>query len=148
MFDYMLAKGEERSRMFELLYKFVCVCLTRGLRMCFENPWAMNTFLKTSVFIKRPDLVDEDRSRRGDYRRKPTAYWFWNCEPTRGFTNEQTPADRILNHNQTQDGTRRGVCSTERSMIAPAYARNFIADFILGKPASGAKPQQGDLFGG
>ena len=26
-----------------------------------------------------------------------------------------------------------GVCSTERSMINPKYARNFICDFILGK---------------
>ena len=27
-----------------------------------------------------------------------------------------------------------GLCSEERSMIAPEYARNFICDFILGKP--------------
>ena len=26
-----------------------------------------------------------------------------------------------------------GVCSEERSMISPDYARNFICDFILGK---------------
>ena len=26
-----------------------------------------------------------------------------------------------------------GVCSMERSMISPDYARNFICDFILGK---------------
>lgn len=26
-----------------------------------------------------------------------------------------------------------GICSSERSMISPDYARNFICDFILGK---------------
>lgn len=28
---------------------------------------------------------------------------------------------------------KAGVCSSERSMISPDYARNFICDFILGK---------------
>lgn len=26
-----------------------------------------------------------------------------------------------------------GVCSMERSLISPDYARNFICDFIIGK---------------
>ena len=26
-----------------------------------------------------------------------------------------------------------GLCSEERSMISPDYARNFICDFIIGK---------------
>lgn len=38
-----------------------------------------------------------------------------------------------------------GLCSEERSMISTDYARNFIADFILGKPLGG-RPQQQDLF--
>lgn len=36
-----------------------------------------------------------------------------------------------------------GLCSEERSMIHPDYARNFICDFILGKPQ---KNQQLTLF--
>jgi hypothetical protein len=28
---------------------------------------------------------------------------------------------------------KAGVCSMERSLISPDYARNFICDFILGK---------------
>ena len=28
---------------------------------------------------------------------------------------------------------KSGVCSQERSMISPDYARNFICDFIIGK---------------
>lgn len=28
---------------------------------------------------------------------------------------------------------KAGICSKERSMISPEYARNFICDFILGR---------------
>jgi len=31
-------------------------------------------------------------------------------------------------------GISGGICSEDRSMISPDYARNFICDFILGKP--------------
>ena len=40
----------------------------------------------------------------------------------------------------------KGICSEERSMITPDYARNFIADFILGRPSTTKVAQQGDLF--
>lgn len=29
--------------------------------------------------------------------------------------------------------SKTGLCSEERSLISPDYARNFICDFILGK---------------
>lgn len=146
MFDYMLAKGEKRNRMFALLYKFVGVCKIRGLRMVFENPWGLNTYLKQNVFIKPPSLIDADRTNRGDFRIKPTAYWFWNCEPTRACSYER-PHREVKNHYQLRKAPTAGICSEERSMIDPCYARNFIADFILGKPCSNEVWQQADLFG-
>lgn len=132
IFDYMLNKNHERARLFALLYKFVCVCLTRKIRMVFENPWALNTYLKQNVFLKPPTIVDEDRTRRGDFRIKPTAYWFWNCEPTHGFTH-QPYKGHVYNHNELKKAPKAGLCSEERSMISPDYARNWICDFILGK---------------
>lgn len=39
--------------------------------------------------------------------------------------------------------SKSGLCSEERSMISPDYARNFICDFILGKVQ---KHTQLDLF--
>lgn len=50
-----------------------------------ENPWAMQTFLKSN-FVAPPTIIDNDRSLLGDYFKKPTAYWFFNCEPTYGKT--------------------------------------------------------------
>ena len=34
---------------------------------------------------------------------------------------------------KSKGGVKSGLCSEERSMISPDYARNFICDFILGK---------------
>jgi hypothetical protein len=144
MFDYMLAKSDKRNYMFNLLYKFVGVCKMRELRMVFENPWGLNTYLKQNVFIKPPSVIDTDRTKRGDFRIKPTAYWFWNCEPTQAISCER-PHREVKNHNQLKKAPKAGICSEERSMIEPCYARNFIADFILGKPLGG-RPQQQDLF--
>ena len=131
--DYIIEKNRKRSAMFELLNKFCCVCLTRGLRMVFENPWSENTYLKMNVFLQKPALIDTDRTRRGDYVKKPTAYWFWNCEPTSGHSYQQTPPDQQRSIALMKKAPHAGLCSEERSMISPDYARNFICDFILGK---------------
>lgn len=80
-----------------------------------------------------PAFIDEDRSRRGDIRRKPTQYFYFNCVPTYGESYQQTPKDKILSHDYLKGGKKAGLCSEERSMISPDYARNFICDFILGK---------------
>lgn len=36
-------------------------------------------------------------------------------------------------YNMIDSGGKGGLCNTERSMISPDYARNFICDFIIGK---------------
>lgn len=132
--DYMLGKNESRSYLFGLLIKFCGICLDRGIRMIFENPWSDNTYLKTNVFLKRPTLIDSDRTRRGDFFRKPTAYWFWNCEPTLLSTDQQTPRGSVKRIVYAKKAPKAGICSEERSMISSDYARNFILDFILGIP--------------
>lgn len=38
-----------------------------------------------------------------------------------------------------RSGAEAGLCSEERSMISPDYARNFICDFILGKEQVGSQ---------
>ena len=95
-----------------------------------ENPWAEQTFLKAN-FIQAPNIIDENRMRRGDYFVKPTAYWFFNCENTNGFTFQNDKEQKVVF--KSKQGKQAGICSEERSMISPDYARNFICDFILGK---------------
>lgn len=131
-FDYMIEKNSRRAYMFGLLYKMCGVSIIRGLRLVFENPWSMNTYLKQNVFLKKPSVIDNDRTRRGDFYTKPTAYWFFNCEPTEGHS-FQRPKEKRKDIIHCKPSARAGLCSDERSMISPDYARNFICDFILGK---------------
>lgn len=135
-FDYMLEKNSRRAYMFGLLYKMCAVAILRGLRLIFENPWAMNTYLKQNVFLKEPSVIDIDRTRRGDYYVKPTAYWYFNCKPTQGAS-FQKPKELRKSVIHCKPSGQKGLCSEERSMISPDYARNFICDFILGKEQDG-----------
>lgn len=137
-FDYMIEKNSRRAYMFGLLYKMCGVALMKGIRLIFENPWAMNTYLKQNVFLKEPSAIDTDRTRRGDYFAKPTAYWYFNCEPTDGASFQQ-PKERKKSVIHCKPSGEKGLCSEERSMISPDYARNFICDFIIGKEQIGTQ---------
>lgn len=108
----------------------LAVAKSRGLRLIMENPWSQQTYLKAN-FVMPPSLIDNDRTKRGDFFKKPTAYWFINSVPTSGYS-FQKPSEtkRIID---CKHGIKAGICSKERSMISPDYARNFICDFILGK---------------
>lgn len=128
--DKILERVANREYFFGLAVKMLCVAKERGLRMIMENPWSEQTYLKAN-FIMPPTIVDKNRMLRGDYFVKPTAYWFINCEPTHGFTMQKDKQKKIIE--KCKGGVRAGICSEERSMISPDYARNFICDFILGK---------------
>lgn len=85
----------------------------------------------SAAFLKPPSVIDKDRTLRGDFFRKPTAYWFFNCEHTYGFSRQQDK--KVLTVWGKKGASRAGLCSEERSMISPDYARNWICDFVLGK---------------
>lgn len=130
--DAILQRSHNREKFFGLITKMFAVCYMRGLRMIVENPWSMQTFLK-SGFIQAPSLIDQDRTKRGDYFVKPTAYWFVNCEPTHGKSYVTKSNRSPIDIAHLPPGKEAGLCSEERSMMHPDYARNFICDFILGK---------------
>ena len=126
----ILERVENRKIFFERLIKFVYICIAKNIRMVFENPWSEQTYLKAN-FLKVPDVVDMNRMERGDYYKKPTAYWFINCEPGNGFT-YQYDKNKVT-HNMRKKPSVAGTCNEERSMVSPDYARNFICDKIIGK---------------
>lgn len=128
--DKILKRIENREVFLGLAIKMLCIAQERGIRLIMENPWAMQTYLKAN-FVLPPTLVDNNRMLRGDYFVKPTAYWFINCEPTTGFTPQYDKERRRII--DAKGAPEAGLCSEERSMISPDYARNFICDFILGK---------------
>lgn len=157
---WQLEQSMNRQKYYEYALKMTDIVECRGLRMVVENPWHVTNYTHLWWFNK-PSIIDYDRTRRGDYFIKPTAYWFVGCNPTHGETiSNCKESDRIHLTNGTSGNKwkhkdvklarpshARGTCSEERSIMSPVYARNFICDFILGKPCSdGCKPQQQDLF--
>ena len=138
--DEILKRSSNREYFYSLLVKMIAIADIRDLRMIVENPWSEQTFLKAN-FILPPSMIDVDRTRRGDYFKKPTAYWFINCEPTWGFSLQKDKKQKIII--DCKGSGKAGLCSEERSMISPDYARNFINDFILGRTS---KQSQLTLF--
>jgi len=128
--DHIINRSREREEFYERLIRFCGICIEKGYRMILENPWSMQTYLKAN-FIKSPDVVDMNRMERGDYYKKPTAYWFWNCEPTHGKSYQNDKEQKTIM--KAKGGIKAGICSEERSLISSDYARNWICDFILGK---------------
>jgi hypothetical protein len=125
----ILERSRQRQQYYELVVKMLTVAESRGLRLIMENPWGCHSFLQR-CFITPPALIDKDRSLRGDNFVKPTAYWFINCNHTIGYSYQPKTPKRVKKDCKAHKG---GLCSEERSMISPDYARNFICDFILGK---------------
>ena len=128
--DARLKRSNDRERFYSLAIKMFSVVAERELRLIMENPWSENTYLKAN-FIIPPALVDTNRMLRGDYRVKPTAYWYVNCEPTYGKSYQNDKEKKT--HMKSRGSKIAGLCSEERSLISPDYARNFICDFIIGK---------------
>lgn len=135
--DAIIERDEHRSEFYRLAIKMFTIAAMKGLRMIMENPWSENTYLKAN-FIFPPALIDNNRMDRGDYRVKPTAYWYWNCTPTKGRTIQFDKLAEKKTHMTSRGSAVKGMCSEERSMISPDYARNFICDFILGKVQKGS----------
>lgn len=128
--DLILQRSKNREYFFALAVKMLAVAQIRGLRLIMENPWSEQTFLKAN-FVQAPTLVDIDRTKRGDYYKKTTAYWYIGCTPTNGYTYQKPKLHKTIMN--AKGASHAGLCSEERSMISPDYARNFICDFILGK---------------
>lgn len=131
-YDIVIDRIRNRERFLILLYKLCGIVEVRNIRLILENPSTQPHYLLlTQNFCKKPTIIDKNRMLRGDYFKKPTAYWYFNCEPTYGQSYQNDKKQKIIN--KCSGGVKAGICSEERSMISPDYARNFICDFILGK---------------
>lgn len=129
--DAMLQRCKSRQYFYELIIKLVGICLDRGFRIIIENPYSPLHYLCNN-FFKAPDVFDRNRQHRGDYFKKPTGYWYFNCVPTHGSSYQEPKEKKTIYC--CSGSNKAGICSEERSLISPDYARNFICDFILGKP--------------
>lgn len=115
---------KELHNLYCLITKLVIVCDRSKLKLIIENPYSVNHYLSKYWCVKSK-VKDLDRTIRGDYYKKPTQYWFINCEPT--YRPLFEPQIWIK-----EKKTISKTCNkTERSMISKEYANRFIREFII-----------------
>ena len=136
--QFALDRLEQRTYFHKILYKLLFVCHDRGLRLIIENPATVPNYLISGQNFPPPTFIDKHRRMRGDWFDKPTAYWFVNCEPTNLESYTHQTEKRTILHRPP--GEKAGICSKERSLMSPEYARNFICDFIIGKKQENTQP--------
>jgi hypothetical protein len=128
---------DEVNRMYKLINKLFLICMNRNLKLIVENPYSEEHFLRRYWCIP-PTIIDRDRRERGDYFKKPTQYWFINCEPKNNLFFEAMPQNSIGVTDpirMMKKGDWNCICENNRnvarSMIHPDYANRFIREFII-----------------
>ena len=126
---YALETHKELHALYTLICKLFIISNRGGWRMIVENPVTPPHYL-TSYFPVKPAIIDKDRTKNGDYYKKPTQFWFVNCKPEQNMFFEplEWVQTRNIEHEKQEDGVSRIV---RRSMIHPQYARRFLRMFVL-----------------
>lgn len=127
--QYNLKLHKELSNSYELITKMAIVCIKKNIPLIIENPYSSNHYLVKYWSIPYT-ILDNDRSKNGDYYKKPTQYWFINCKPKYNTIFEPL----VLVERKKITGLKKdgGVNDTvERSMIHPQYANRFIREYII-----------------
>lgn len=121
--EYDLKLHKELDLMYETITKLAIVCIRKNIPLIIENPYSTTHYL-TKYWAIPSKVIDKDRTLRGDFYRKPTQYWFINCEPKYNIILEAY----VMNDVKTIENTSN---KTERSLISSDYANRFIREFIL-----------------
>lgn len=118
----LLERNYQRFHYWNCLLALFEICKQRQLMLIVENPYHMNYLLNN--FPYKPAVIDTNRTLSGDSFVKRTMYYFLNIEPCAGKTCVPvSDKKRVMSVHYGR----------KRSEISPEYARNFIADKILGK---------------
>lgn len=127
--EYDLKLHRELSDLYNLITKLAIVCIRKGIPLIIENPYSTTHYLVKYWAIPY-SILDTDRSKSGDYYKKPTQYWFINCEPKNNFIFEplEYVERKVVQYQKNEGGIDRTVL---RSMIHPQYANRFIREYIL-----------------
>ncbi len=121
--EYCLKLHNELHSLYELVAKLSIVCLKRKIPLIIENPYSSTHYL-VKYFPITSKIIDLDRTKKGDYFKKPTQYWFIGCEPKNNMIFEA----QYMCKKHIVEQTRSGI---ERSLISREYASRFIREYIV-----------------
>lgn len=132
---------KELTTMYNLINKLIITCIDRNLRLIIENPYKTEHYL-TRYWCLKPAIIDMNRRLRGDYYKKPTQYWFINCNPSNNTILEPMKNNAIegidIIRRMTPETVNHfkslGIVANKQvlaSMIHPDYANRFIREYIL-----------------
>ena len=128
---------DEVSQMYKLVNKLFIICIRKGLRLVMENPYSEEHFLRR-YWCCLPAIIDKDRRENGDSYKKPTQYWFLNCNPMNNLVFEAISYNAIeckdairLMNKEHYEKTGAKTKKEARSMIHPDYASRFIRQYLI-----------------
>lgn len=121
--EYDIEHHKELALNYELITKLCIIAIMRKFKLIIENPYSTQHYLQRYWCLK-PKVIDEDRTQTGDYFKKPTQYWFINCEPKNNFIFEGVDIKKKKTINNTKN-------QVQRSMISKDYANRFIREYII-----------------
>ena len=133
---YDMQLMEELKDLYDLVNKMFIICMDRGLRLIMENPYSEEHFLRR-YWCFPPAIIDRDRRENGDYFKKPTQFWFLNCNPKNNFITDSYTInavdckDAIRMMTKDHYGSFANNTREARSSIHPDYANRFIRRYIL-----------------
>ena len=135
--EYDMNLLDEVSTMYKYVNYMFIVCMRKGLKLVMENPYSEEHFLRR-YWCYLPAIIDKDRRNNGDFYKKPTQYWFLNCEPKNNLLLEAVSYNAIdckdaIRMMSKEDYEKTGAKSKKeaRSMIHPDYANRFIRQYLI-----------------
>lgn len=125
--NYAMKLQEELTTNYIVLSKLIIVLQRRGIGLIIENPYSTQHYLITHFPIK-PVIIDMDRTLKGDYMKKPTAYWFIGITPKYNEVDDEIIfKEKVTNNGLWWDKNK----TTKRSLISSDYAKRFIKEYII-----------------
>ncbi len=128
--EYARSLHKELAEYYQVISKLFLICLKRRLKLVVENPYTQPHYL-TKYFPIEPKLIDMDRTKNGDYLKKPTQFWFVNFEPKNNVIFEPMEETKTYTWVSISNLDKDKTLQTNRSTIHPQYANRFIRQFIL-----------------
>lgn len=120
--DTSARQMKARALYYEKLCRLCIIAERLGYNLVIENPLGKCGFLKQYFPIKER-VVIKDRTKLGDYFKKPTQFFFVNCKPT--FNLEKESEWSEFQHKVVEQ-----VHGFDRSRISPEFAKNFVELFL------------------